>query len=86
MFLVPPPPAPPTPDERLAIGRMLAHSAWTALPQAFRSHARFDVRVVADGLRLLLDHDAFQAVTRIPGASCLDRAHIGTAVLDLVRL
>jgi hypothetical protein len=86
MFVIPPPPAPPTRDERLAIGRMLALGAWSRLPAAVRHHARFDARVVGDDLRLLVDQDAVQSFARVTGETCLEPGRIEASLLDLVRL
>jgi hypothetical protein len=86
MFLIPPPPAPLTRDERLSIGRMLALSAWRKMPETLRRHARFDSRAAGDDLRLLLDLDTVQSVALVANEDCLDRDHIAAAVLDAVRL
>ena len=86
MFLVPPPPAPPTRDERLVIGRMRALGVWSKLPPAVRQRARFEARVVRGDLRLLVDQDAVQSVARVAGETCLEPGRIEASLIDLVRL
>jgi hypothetical protein len=84
--MIPPPPAPPTQQERASIGRVLAATEWARLPERLRQQARFDPRAKADGVRLLVDFAGVQAVGWVASEDCLDRGKVGAALLDVVRL
>jgi hypothetical protein len=86
IFLVPPPPAPLTSEDRLPLARLLALGAWRELPDTLRRGARFDVRIVGDALRLLVDEDAVQSFAGIPGETCLEPGRINAVLLDLLQL
>jgi hypothetical protein len=86
VLMIPPPPAPPTREECASIGRVMAATEWARLPEALRRRARFDPRAKDDGLRLLVDFAGVQAVGWVASEDCLDRAKVGAALLDVVRL